>query len=182
MVGAPNNLKDLLAQTAQGDRGAFSTLYEATSAKLYGIVIRILRRRDVAEDVLQDVYVKIWERASEYDPNRASPMTWMAVIARNRALDDVRRRTIASIEDTPEAFNVHAAVDDPLEAMQFREEFAGLINCLQTIEPERREMIFLAYYHGMTREALAKRFAKPVATIKTWLHRGLAQVRRCLGL
>lgn len=181
MAATPETLKDLLLRIGQGDREAFSMLYDATAPKLYGVVIRILRRKDVAEDVLQDVYVKIWERASDFDPLKASPMTWMAVIARNRALDDVRRKTVLSIEDAPEAMNVVAATPHPLDQLQFSEELARLMGCLETIEPDRREMILLAYYHGLTREALSQRFRKPIATIKTWLHRGLAQVRRCLG-
>lgn len=181
MTASPEALKELLGRIGQGDRAAFSMLYDATAPKLYGVVIRILRRKDVAEDVLQDVYVKIWERASDFDPLKASPMTWMAVIARNRALDDVRRKTVLSIEDAPEAMNVAAATPHPLDQLQFSEDLARLMGCLETIEPDRREMILLAYYHGLTREALSQRFRKPVATIKTWLHRGLAQVRRCLG-
>ena len=96
----------LLQRIAARDRPAFAMLYSATSAKLYGIVLRILKRRDIAEEVLQDVYVKIWERAGDFEAGRASPITWMATIARNRAIDEVRRRAPVSIEDAPEALEV----------------------------------------------------------------------------
>ena len=106
----------LLARVAKQDRNAFSALYAATSAKLYGVVWRILPAKDRAEDVLQDVYVRIWNRAASFDPAKASPITWMATIARNRAIDEVRRRAPLSIEDVPQALGAipSAAVRAPL--------------------------------------------------------------------
>ena len=108
------DLSDLLARVAARDREAFAAVYKATSAKLWGIVVRILPRRAMAEDVLQDVYVRIWERAATFDPAKASPITWMATIARNRAIDEVRRRTPVSIEDAPEALEVAEEGLNPL--------------------------------------------------------------------
>jgi RNA polymerase sigma-70 factor (ECF subfamily) len=175
------DLVSLLGRVAARDRDAFATLYEATSAKLWGVVLRVLTRRDVAEDVLQEVYVKIWERAGSFDPERASPITWMATIARNRAIDEVRRRAPVSIEDAPEALEVAESGPDPLEGTQQSEELRRLQECLQGLEPERREMVLLAYYTGLSRDELAQRFSHPVNTIKTWLHRSLAQLRKCLG-
>lgn len=174
-------LTGLLARVAARDRDAFSAVYRATSAKLWGIVVRILPRRDLAEDVLQDVYVRIWERAGSFDPAKASPITWMASIARNRAIDEVRRRRTVSIEDTPEALEIAETSADPLESAQQSDELRRLKQCLEGLEPERREMVLLAYYTGLSRDELAQRFAAPVNTIKTWLHRSLAQLRNCLG-
>jgi len=97
MPPTPHQLTELLARVATRDRVAFRQFYEATSSKLYGIVLRILRRRDIADEVLQEVYVKVWERAADFNPTVASPITWLAAIARNRALDEVRRRQAVSI-------------------------------------------------------------------------------------
>ncbi len=174
-------LTGLLARVATRDRDAFAAVYRATSAKLWGIVLRILPRRDLAEDVLQDVYVKIWERAGSFDPAKASPITWMASIARNRAIDEIRRRRPVSIEETPEALDVAEGGADPLERAQQSEELRRLKTCLEGLEPERREMVLLAYYSGLSREELAQRYSHPVNTIKTWLHRSLTQLRKCLG-
>ena len=173
-------LAGLLARVAARDREAFAAVYAATSAKLFGIVVRILPRRDVAEDVLQDVYVKIWQGAAGFDPARASAITWMATIARNRAIDEVRRRRPVSIEDTPEALEVPQSGPDPLESAQQSEALRRLKACLEGLEPDRRQMVLLAYYTGLSRDELAQRFATPVNTIKTWLHRSLAQLRKCL--
>ncbi len=178
---AAADLADLLGRVAARDREAFSAVYKATSAKLWGIVVRILPRRALAEDVLQDVYVRIWERAGSFDPAKASPITWMATIARNRAIDEVRRRTPLSIEDAPEALEVEQEGLSPLDSAQQSEELRRLQECLQGLDPERREIVLLAYYNGLSRDELAQRFAHPVATIKTWLHRSLAQLRKCLG-
>lgn len=171
----------LLARVAARDREAFAAVYQATSAKLWGVVVRIVPRRDLAEDVLQDVYVRIWERAGSFDPAKASPITWMVSIARNRAIDEVRRRRPVSIEEAPEALEVAADAADPLQSAQQSEELRRLKACLEELEPERREMVVLAYYSGLSRDELARRYAHPVNTIKTWLHRSLTQLRKCLG-
>lgn len=175
------DLSALLARVAARDRDAFSAVYRATSGKLWGVILRILPRRDLAEDVLQDVYVKIWERAESFDPAKASPITWMASIARNRAIDEIRRRRSVSIEETPEALEVADAGADPLEGAQQSDDLRRLKQCLESLEPERRDMVLLAYYSGLSRDELAERFSHPVNTIKTWLHRSLAQLRKCLG-
>jgi RNA polymerase sigma-70 factor (ECF subfamily) len=149
---ATDGLADLLRRIAARDAAAFSALYKATSAKLYGVVARILPRGDAAADALQEAYVRIWEKAGEFDPAKGSPLAWMATIARNRALDEVRRVRPGSLEDLPESF-----------------------------DEEKRAVVLLAYYRGLSREALALRFGRPVPTIKTWLHRSLAQLRDCLA-
>lgn len=171
----------LLQRIAGRDKTAFSPLYSATSAKLYGIVLRILIRRDLADEVLQEVYVKIWERAGDFDPARSSPITWMATIARNRALDEARKARPVSLEDMPQGFDVASEQPLAIETMVATEDGRRLFDCLQGLDEERRELVGLAYLHGMTREALGQKFSKPVPTIKTWLHRSLAQLRDCLG-
>jgi len=172
---------DLLTRVAAADQQAFATLYDATSAKLYGIILRILRRRDLADEILQEVYVKIWERAADFDPRRGSPITWMATIARNRALDEVRRHSHASIEDTPEALSVASEEPLPLQLAETAEDVRRLKECLDKLDPKRRDMVVLAYMNGSSREELSQQFGHPVATIKTWLHRSIAQLRSCLS-
>lgn len=175
-----SNMADLLQRVAAKDRVAFTKLYDATSSKLLGVVLRILSRRSVSEEVLQEVYVKVWERASDYNPTKGSPMAWMATIARNRALDEVRRKTPQSIEETPEVLDVASDTQDQLSQMEHSEDLHKLVKCLDRLEGNRREIVVLAYCHGLSREDLSRRFATPVPTIKTWLHRSLAQLRNCL--
>jgi RNA polymerase sigma-70 factor (ECF subfamily) len=178
---ASADIVELMGRVARKDRVAFAELYRATSAKLFGTAIRILRRRELAEEVLQDVYAKIWERAGDFDAAKASPVTWMAAIVRNRALDEVRRKQMASVEDMPEGFEPAGDNPDPLAARQRSEALRQLLACLDKLEPQKRQMVLLAYYHGSSREALAARYEAPVPTIKTWLHRSLAQLRQCLS-
>ncbi len=180
MRPTPQDISQLLTQVAANDRAAFSALYDQTSAKLYGVIVRILVRRELADEVMQDVYVKIWKRASEFDPARASPITWMAVIARNAALDEVRKRQPLAIEDTPEALNVVSAQPSPLQSVELSQEVARLMACLSNLDPQRRDIVVQAYIDGSSREELSQRFGHPVATIKTWLHRSLAQLKACL--
>jgi RNA polymerase sigma-70 factor (ECF subfamily) len=180
MTAPATDLADLLRRVAERDRAAFTALYRATSAKLFGVVTRILVQSDASE-VLQEVYVKIWERASDFDAAKGSPLGWMATIARNRALDEVRRSRPVSLEDMPEGFEPAAEFLDPLASRDRKESFAALMRCLQGLEPDKREMILLAYYHGASREALAEKFKAPVGTVKTWLRRGLAELKDCLS-
>ena len=170
-----------LGQTARGDRDAFAKLYAATSAKLFGVIVRILIRRDLAEEVLQEVYMRIWQKAGDFQPERASPISWMAAIARNRALDEVRRVKPVSIEDTPEVSDLPDPGELAITGIERNEDLQRLLKCLEALEPQKREMILMAYYRGESREALSQRFGSPVATIKTWLHRSLLQLRGCLG-
>jgi len=174
------DLVEALERVAQGDRAAFETVYKATSMKLYGIIVRILGRGDVADEVLQEVYVRVWQRAGEFDPARGSPITWLATIARNRALDETKRKTMRSLDEYPELLELPSD-DDPSATHERNEELRRLQGCLAGLERERRELLMLVYYHGLTREEIARRLDRPVATVKTWLRRSLAQLRDCLG-
>ena len=179
-VSGPD-LAELLRRVAAGDRAAFATLYKLTQAKLYGVIARILVRSDIAGEVLQEAYVRIWQKASDFDPARGSPIAWMATIARNRALDEVRRVKPASLEDMPEGFEPAAEEIDPLASRERGEKLAALMRCLSQLDDEKRRIVLLAYYRGASREALAKRFTRPEPTIKTWLRRSLAQLKDCLS-
>ena len=177
----PSELGDLLRRVAARDEAAFTALYKRTNAKLYGIVARILTRGDAGAEALQEAYVRIWEKAGDFDPSKGSPLAWMATIARNRAIDEVRRVRPTSLEDMPEGFEPAADTVDPMAARERSESLAALLDCLGKLEEEKRSVVLHAYYHGASREALAKRYGRPVPTIKTWLHRSLAQLRDCLG-
>lgn len=181
MIASAQDLAAVLAKVAGKDPAAFDQVYDATSAKLYGIILRILRRRDLADEVLQEVYVKIWERAADFDPARSSPITWMAAIARNRALDEIRKRVPVSLELVPEALNVASSDPPPLQALELSQDVQRLNACLDKLEPQKKQIVVEAYLQGATREELSQRFGHPVATIKTWLHRSLAQLKACLS-
>lgn len=174
-------LSELMLRVAGGDRAAFAAVYRATSAKLYGIVLRILRTPSLADEMLQETYVRIWNNAATFDPARASPITWMATIARNRALDEVRRAAPLPLDALPEGFEVRDPQPLVSERMEQDDEYARLRTCLDGLEPERREIVQLAYLEGRSREELGIMFGHPAATIKTWLHRSLKQLRACLS-
>ncbi len=171
----------LLAAVAKGDQAAFERLYQATRAKLYGVVLRILRRPDLADEVIQEAYLKVWNSAGQFDPALASPITWMLAIARNRAIDLVRKKTEISIEEEPEVMEVAADTPDPLAKREMSEELQRLLACMGSLDEERRRLVLLAYYSGWSRDQLATQFDKPVNTIKTWLRRALLDIRECLG-
>lgn len=180
-MSTASELSSQLSRVAERDKVAFKFVYDATASKLYGIILRILKRRDLADEVLQDVYIKIWERAADFDPAIASPISWMATIARNRALDEARRKRPASIEDFPEVIDVPA--DDPsaLSIVMRGEDGRRLADCLARLEASKRQMVVLAYCDGLSRDELASKYGQPVNTIKTWLRRSLAQLKGCLS-
>jgi RNA polymerase sigma-70 factor (ECF subfamily) len=175
------SLAKVMAQVAQGNREAFAELYQATCRKLFGIVVRILKRRELAEEVLQEIYLKIWDKAADFDTDRASPISWMATIARNRALDEVRKRQLSLVDDADameEAVDESSSPSGKIEQSQAQQQ---IDRCLETLGEPRSSMIRLAYLDCFSRQQLAERFTQPVGTIKTWLHRSLKQLKDCLG-
>lgn len=175
-----SDLVRLLAAAGEGDRAAFERLYRATSPKLFGVTLRILHDRALAEEVLQEAYVRIWRNASRYDPATASPITWMAAIARNRAIDEARRVRPRGTEDASMLDALPDPAPSPARHAEGRQELRRLEGCLDELEAPRDEMVKLAYLDGLSREALAERFDQPVGTVKTWLRRSLLQLRACL--
>lgn len=173
-------LDQMIAAVAKGDEASFAELYQATSAKLFAVALRILRNREMAEEVLQESYFKVWERAGDFNPAIASPVTWMATIVRNRALDEVRRKVARPFADATEVEDIESEDEHPIHAIERQEDVERLMRCLEGLEPERKQMVRLAYLHGLSREALAKKFDRPEGTIKTWLRRSLAQLKGCL--
>ena len=171
----------LLAAVAKGDQAAFERLYSATRAKLYGVLLRILGKPELADDVMQETYLKVWRMAGKFDPTIASPITWMVAIARNRAIDIVRKKGDVSVEETPEAMGVAADTPAPLARREMTEELRRLLSCLGKLDPEKQRIVLLAYYSGWSREQLAQKLDIPVNTIKTWLRRSLLDIRECMG-
>ncbi len=178
----PGELVWLLASVTKRDEAAFERLYEATRAKLFGVALRILRRRDLAEEVVQEAYVKIWNNAATFDPGQSSPIAWMVSIARNRAIDVVRKRGEASIEDQPAVAEIASDTPEPLARREMTEELKQVLECVGRLDAERQKLVLLAYYNGWSREQLAEKFDTPLNTVKTWLRRSLIEIRECLGL
>lgn len=173
-------LEPLLAAAAAGDRAAFRALYEAFAPKLFGVVLRICRDRPMAEDAVQETFVEIWRKASAFDPARGSAGAWMATIARNRAIDLVRRRGRAPGWDAGDPDEAFALLADPRQRADGGAEAMTLAACLGRLAETPRRMLLLAYVEGLSREELSARFDAPVNTVKTWLRRGLIALRACL--
>jgi RNA polymerase sigma-70 factor (ECF subfamily) len=171
----------LLGAVATGDEAAFERLYIETRAKLYGVLLRILGRPALADEVMQETYLKVWKMADRFDPALASPITWMVAIARNRAIDIVRKRGEVSIEEDPEALEVASEAPAPLAWREMTEELKQLLFCLGKLDPEKQRIVLLAYYSGWSRDRLAQKLDIPVNTVKTWLRRSLLEIRECMG-
>ena len=172
-------LSSMLGEVSRGDRAAFTRLYEVTSPKLYAIVLRIVRRRDLADDLLQETYLRIWRHAEQFNPLRSSPMTWMATIARNCALDETRRAASRPTEDDA-ALPALPSDCTPCIIDEATEDARRLRAGLERLSPERRALVVRAYSLGLTREEIARATGRPVATIKTLLRRTLLELRRHL--
>ena len=171
----------LLGAVARGDEAAFERLYEATRAKLYGVLLRILGKPALAEEVMVETYLKIWKTADQFDPATASPITWLVAIARNRAIDIVRKRGDASIDEEPEVSQAASDAPAPLARREMTAELKRLLSCLGRLDPEKQRIVLLAYYSGWSRDQLANKLDIPVNTIKTWLRRSLLGIRECMG-
>ena len=177
---AAPDFADLLAATSQGDRRAFRQLYDATSPKLLGVILRITRSRAEAEEVLQDAYIRVWNNAGSFSPDLGQPLAWLISIARNRAIDILRVKTPVTLSRDDGETDWIERIADPHDEAAGVADRDALQRCLKTIEPQTREMIVRAYCNGDSREELAQRFARPVNTVKTLLHRGLASLKTCL--
>jgi RNA polymerase sigma factor (sigma-70 family) len=178
---ARDRLKAAMSRLASGDRAALEDLYRATSAKLLGICYRILGDEKEAEDALQDVYLTLWRRADRYDPDRASPIAWLATFARNRAIDrlrtgKVRRGSVSEDEAAPLADETPLAETMLIDA----EREARVHGCLDTLDDTPRDAIRTAFFEGRTYAELADRMDVPLGTMKSWIRRGLAKLKACM--
>jgi RNA polymerase sigma factor (sigma-70 family) len=170
-----------LVRVAGGDRAALRVVYQDTSAKLFGVCLRILKDRGEAEDVLQEVFVTVWRRAASFDPGRASPITWMVAIARNRAIDRLRASAVSRRMEPIESAD---AVSDPapaaVERVELAQQHQRLSRCLEELEARQASAIREAFLDGTTYEELATRMSVPLGTMKSWIRRGLLKLRTCL--
>jgi RNA polymerase sigma-70 factor, ECF subfamily len=178
---ARNQLVAALARTAGGDRAALQMVYRDTSAKLFGVCLRILRDSGEAEDVLQDVYMTVWRRAGTFDPGRASPITWLVAITRNRAIDRLRASSNARrAQPIDDALGVSDASPGALEQVEDADQHRRLMGCLSELEPKHASAIRAAFLDGATYETLAERAGVPLGTMKSWIRRSLIRLKACL--
>lgn len=182
-------LAQLLARAGLGDRRAFATLYERTSPHLFAVVLRIQRDRAVAEDLLQEVYVNVWRAAKGFDAAQSQPMTWLTSIARNRAIDSLRRA-----QAQPRLHSGHAQDDEdsdvydetadeaagPLELLSQASDARELQRCMAQLSAAQRQSLALAYYDGLSHAEVATRMGEPLGTVKSWVRRGLMGLKACL--
>lgn len=175
-----DELARLLQATARGDRSAFARLYELTAPKLLGAGVHMLKRRELAEDVLQDLFVKIWHRASEYHAERGSVLTWLYSVQRYLALD--RLRAMRPTQELDEELSNTLAIDapDPLMAAVSSDMAARVHSCLEQLTDVQRRSVQLAFFEGLTHAELTQRLQTPLGTVKSWIRRGLLSLQRCL--
>lgn len=174
-------VEELLIRVSRQDAAAFRALYDRLSPKLLGIALRILKRREAAEDVVQDVFVKLWTGSAVFDPAFGSGTGFLATIARNRALDLLRRKSEQPSVDEAEFDSLVDLSPSPETTAADRSDLKALLACLDQLADGPRRAILAAYLDGASGEYIATRLKTPVGTIKSWIHRGLAAVRECLG-
>ena len=175
---------DLLERCATSrDQMAFKQLYEATSPKLLSLCMRLLQDKQLAEDVLQEGFIKIWEKADTYASGKGKAMTWMATVVRNKALDKLRslKTKAAETEIQYEGLDFASADLTPDSLENLSQDMKGLMECLNQLKPAQRECILLSYYYGHTHQELSDRLEKPLGTVKAWIRRGLEDLRPCLA-
>ena len=182
----PQQLKTWLAAAAKRDASAFRALYDATSPKLFGFALRILHKHELAEEVLQESFVAIWNNAANYQGHLASPMTWMATIVRNKAFDHLRRSDV-SVEIDAQEFDseIMNALQDPqaspIEALQLSSDAKALAWCMSALEGVHRQVVAMAFYHDLSHSEVAAQMQLPIGTVKTWIRRSLEKLRTCLA-
>ncbi|MEM6311398.1 MAG: sigma-70 family RNA polymerase sigma factor [Pseudomonadota bacterium] len=174
-----SDIEDWIVRTGLRDRTAFDSLYNATSAKLFGVCLRVLNNRAEAEEVLQEAYVRVWQRADRFAANGYSPMTWLITLTRNLAIDRLRARK-APAEDISDRVDIADAGPTPEQAAVATSERARIDLCLDALDDPKAGAVRGAYLLGETYDELAARYAVPVNTMRTWLRRSLLKLRECL--
>lgn len=173
-----------LAGCARGEDAALGNLYEALSPQLFGLLLRILQRRDLAEEALQDTFVNVWRKASEYRADRGRVSTWVLTIARYRAFDILRRTRRETALDPDSLIGLSdadaAAGHDGEDTPRSLAEYRRLRQCLDGLSEQQRSSVVLAYFGGLTQEEIARRREAPLGTVKSWIRRALISLKRCL--
>lgn len=182
----PQQLRSWLNRAAQRDAAAFRSLYDATSAKLFGFALRILGKRELAEEVMQESFVAIWHNAGSYQSHLAAPMTWMTTIVRNKAFDLLRRSDVAAeIDGDPFDPAIMDALHDPaatpMEALELSRDATALAYCMSVLEGAQRQVLGLAFFHDLSHSEVAQQMALPIGTVKTWIRRSLDKLKTCLA-
>lgn len=180
MQSAGPEIAQLISRTALRDRSAFRDLYARTSAKLFGVTLRILKDRAEAEEALQEIYVKIWQRADRYVAGSYSPISWLVAVARNHCLDMLRARKPVS-DDIDLALEVADVGPNPEQATIDNSERTRIAGCLDQLEADKADCVRGAYLDGFSYEELAARHSVPLNTMRTWLRRSLLKLRECLS-
>lgn len=175
-----DELLSLISATAQGDKKAFAQLYEETSSKLFAISLKMLTNRAHAEEVLQDAFVKIWHNASEYNSSKGSVISWMISIVRYRCLDVLRYNKVRKEEILSSDESLNTISEEFIEVDY--DSDTKLVNCIEELEVQQKQVIHLAYYRGLSHAELVNQTSIPLGTIKSWIRRGLQQLQRCLSL
>lgn len=165
---------------ADGDLSALEAIYRATSAKLYGVVLRIVKDRTEAEDVLHDIYVSLWRRAQSYDEAHGRAAAWLTTVARNRAIDRLRSRKASRVAGPVDDIEVPDESPSSFEAVAASQDSARLNACLEQLDERSRSAIRTAFWEGVTYEQLAVRWDVPLGTMKSWIRRGMIRLRGCL--
>lgn len=176
----------LIDRVALADESALRELYELTSSKLYGVAVRVVTNRSWAEDVLQEAFINIWRIAGDYKASLSPPMAWMCLIVRSRGLDFLRRRTSeradAALElDDVMAETVEGDSPNPMDTALASEQAWALHQCLSQLDNKQREVVSLAYMRDLSHGELAEQLKLPLGTVKTWIRRGLEQLRGCMA-
>jgi RNA polymerase sigma factor (sigma-70 family) len=179
-------LMALIERVAGRDADALKALYDMTSSKLYGLALRVVANREWAEDVLQEAYLTIWRVAGDYRASLSPPMAWMGIIVRSRALDFLRRRTADRAHLTQElddtlADSLEGDAPNPMDTTQASEQAWALHQCLNQLEKRHREVVSLAYLRDLSHGELSDQLKLPLGTVKTWIRRGLNQLRVCMA-
>jgi RNA polymerase sigma-70 factor (ECF subfamily) len=179
-IEAATRLDALLVRVANGDRQAFESVYQLASGRLFAICLQLLRDRSDAEDVLQEVFTSVWKKAAQFDPAKASAMTWLSMTARNRAIDRLRAAPPRAMEDLSVIDDLPDGDAQPPQAAEHAADRTRLAQCLETLESKRRALIRAAFLDGSSYEELARRIGSPLGSVKSWIRRGLGQLRVCL--
>lgn len=174
------SLEELIHSVARGEASAFRRLYDAMAPHLFSVALRIVRRRDKAEEVLQDAFTNVWRRAGDWQPDRGGAATWLTSIVHHRAIDMIRREGRLQPLDDDYAERQEDPGPDAVALVAAGEDARRLGRCLETLEDRPREAIRLAYWDGLTHEELAERLQAPVGTVKSWVRRGLIRLKDCL--
>ena len=172
-------LSALLISLGSGDRSALAELYRRTSTKLFGICVQLMPSQSEAEDVLQEVYLTVWKRAGSFDPAKASPITWLCVVARNKAIDKLRRARLP-MADADAALEVEDDRATAVEIIEQRQRDGQLVRCLDELDETQRSAIRSAFFNGNSYRALAESSDVPLGTMKSWIRRALLRLRECL--